>query len=45
MEEKCYRHLQTQSGIGGIGLLELLALLAVPIMLFPVFVIMELNFV
>ena len=45
MEEKCYRHLQTPSGIGGVGLFELLALLAVPILLFPVFVIMELSFI
>lgn len=45
MEEKCYRDLQTHSSIGGVGLFELLALLAVPILLFPIFTLLNLNFI
>lgn len=45
MQEKCYRDLQVHSGIGGIGLLELLALIAVPLILFPLFTLLEINFI
>lgn len=45
MEEKCYRDLEARSGISGIGIIEIMALLAVPIMLFPVFVLLDLNFI
>jgi hypothetical protein len=45
MEEKCYRDLQTQSGIAGFGIFEIMALLIVPVLLFAVFTLMNLNFI
>lgn len=45
MEEKCYRDLQSHGDIAGVSLFELLALVAVPIVLIPVFTLFELNFV
>jgi hypothetical protein len=44
MEEKCYRDLQSRGEIAGVGLFELLALVAVPILLFPVFTLLDLSF-
>ncbi len=44
MQEKCYRHLQIQSGVGGVGLLEMLVLVAVPILLIPMFTLFDVNF-
>lgn len=44
MEEKCYRDLQTQGEVFGIGLFELLALLAVPLLLFPIFTLLDVSF-
>lgn len=44
MEEKCYRNLQSHGEIAGVGLFALLALVAVPILLFPIFTLLEINF-
>jgi hypothetical protein len=44
MEEKCYRDLQSRGEIAGVGLFELLALVAVPILLFPIFTWLEVSF-
>jgi hypothetical protein len=44
MEEKCYRDLQSHGEIAGVGLFALLALIAVPILLFPIFTLLEINF-
>jgi len=44
MEEKCYRDLHGRGEIAGIGLFESLALVAVPILLFPVFTALDINF-
>ncbi|RMD99968.1 MAG: hypothetical protein D6814_04570 [Calditrichaeota bacterium] len=44
IEEKCYRDLQTHSEIGGLSLFELIALLAVPILLFPIFTLLDISF-
>jgi hypothetical protein len=44
MEEKCYRDLQSRGEIAGVGLFELLALVAVPILLFPIFTLLNLSF-
>lgn len=44
MEEKCYRDLQSRGEIAGIGLFALFALVAVPIVLFPIFILLEVSF-
>ena len=43
MNEKCYREIQARGQLGGVSLFELLALLAFPIALAPLFVWLELN--
>jgi len=45
MEEKCYRHLQSRGEIFGMSLFEVFALLAAPIILFPVFTLFKMNFI
>jgi hypothetical protein len=44
MEEKCYRDLQSRGEIAGVGLFALFALLAVPILLFPLFTLLKVSF-
>jgi hypothetical protein len=44
MEEKCYRDLQSRGEIAGVGLFALFALLAVPIVLFPIFTLLDVSF-
>jgi len=44
MEEKCYRDLQGRGEIAGVGLFALFALLAVPILLFPIFTLLDVSF-
>ncbi|MDZ7290683.1 MAG: hypothetical protein ONB44_14010 [candidate division KSB1 bacterium] len=44
MEEKCYRDLQSRGEIVGVSLFELLALVAVPILLFPIFTLLDISF-
>ncbi len=44
MEEKCYRDLQSRGEIAGVGLFALFALLAVPILLFPIFTLLDVSF-
>jgi hypothetical protein len=44
MEEKCYRDLQSRGEIAGVGLFALFALLAVPIVLFPIFTVLDVSF-
>jgi predicted membrane metal-binding protein len=44
MPEKCYRHLQGRGEIAGVGLFAVLALVAVPILLFAVFTLLDINF-
>ena len=44
MEEKCYRDVQSRGEIAGVGLFELLALVAMPILLFPIFTLLDLSF-
>ena len=44
MAEKCYRSLQDQGEIGGMSLIELLVLMAVPIALIPTFTLFDINF-
>jgi len=42
--EKCYRDIQSRGQIAGLSLLEIFILLAVPILLFPFFTLLNLNF-
>ena len=42
--EKCYRDIQSRGQIAGLSLLEVFILLAVPILLFPFFTLLNLNF-
>jgi hypothetical protein len=44
MEEKCYRDLQSHGEIAGVGLFALMALVAVPILLFPIFTLLNVSF-
>jgi len=44
MEEKCYRDLQSRGEIGGVGLFALFALIGVPIVLFPIFTLLDVSF-
>lgn len=44
MEEKCYRDLQSHGEIAGVGLFALLALIGVPILLFPIFTLLAVSF-
>jgi len=44
MEEKCYRDLQSRGEIAGVGLFALFALVAVPILLFPIFILLNVSF-
>jgi len=44
MQEKCYRDLQSRGEIAGVGLFALFALLAVPIVLFPIFTLLDVSF-
>jgi hypothetical protein len=44
MEEKCYRDLQSRGEIAGVGLFALFALLAVPLLLFPIFTLLDVSF-
>ncbi len=43
MNDKCYREISAHGQLGGVSLIELLALLAFPIALAPLFVWLELN--
>jgi hypothetical protein len=45
MEEKCYRDLQNRGEIAGVGLFELMALLAVTLLLFMVFNLLRLSLI
>jgi hypothetical protein len=42
--EKCYRDIQSRGQIAGLSLLEVFILLAVPILLFPIFTLLNLSF-
>lgn len=42
--EKCYRDIQNRGQIGGLNLPELFILLGVPLLLFPIFTLLNLNF-
>ncbi len=42
--EKCYRDIQSRGQIAGLSLLEVFILLAVPILLFPIFTLLKLSF-
>lgn len=42
--EKCYRDIQSRGQIAGLSLLEVFVLLAVPILLFPIFTLLNLSF-
>jgi hypothetical protein len=42
--EKCYRDIQSRGQIVGLSLLEVFVLLAVPILLFPFFTLLNLSF-
>ena len=42
--EKCYRDIQNRGQIAGVNLLEVFVLLGVPIILFPIFTLLNLNF-
>jgi uncharacterized membrane protein len=42
--EKCYRDIQTRGQIAGLNMLELFILIAIPILLFPVFTLLNINF-
>jgi len=42
--EKCYRDIQTRGQIAGLNLLEVFILLGVPLILFPIFTLIKLNF-
>jgi len=42
--EKCYRDIQSRGQIVGLSLLEVFILLAVPILLFPIFTLLKLSF-
>ena len=42
--EKCYRDIQSRGQIVGLSLLEVFILLAVPILLFPFFTLLNLSF-
>ncbi|MDZ7344693.1 MAG: hypothetical protein ONA90_09305 [candidate division KSB1 bacterium] len=44
MEEKCYRDLQHRGEIAGVGLFELMALLAVTLLLMMLFNLLDLSF-
>lgn len=41
--EKCYREIQNQGRVAGVNIVELFILLAVPLLLFPVFTLLKLN--
>ena len=43
MTEKCYREIQTPGQLGGVSIIEILVLLAIPIMLAPLFTFLEIN--
>lgn len=42
--EKCYRDIQSRGQIAGLNLLEVFILLGVPLLLFPIFTLLKLNF-
>ncbi|MCI0515524.1 hypothetical protein L0128_20105 [candidate division KSB1 bacterium] len=42
--EKCYRDIQHRGQIAGLNLLEVFILLGVPLMLFPIFTLLKINF-
>ncbi len=42
--EKCYRDIQSRGQIAGLSLLEVFILLGVPLLLFPIFTLLKLNF-
>jgi hypothetical protein len=42
--EKCYRDIQSRGQLGGLSLLEVFILLAVPILLAPIFTLLKLSF-
>jgi len=42
--EKCYRDIQSRGQIVGLNLLEVFILLGVPLLLFPIFTLLKLNF-
>jgi hypothetical protein len=44
MEEKCYRDLQSRGEIAGVGLFALFALIGLPIVLFPIFTLLNVSF-
>jgi hypothetical protein len=44
MEEKCYRDLQSRGEIAGVGLFAVFALIGVPIVLFPIFTLLQVSF-
>ncbi len=42
--EKCYRDIQTRGMIAGLNILEVFILIGVPLLLFPIFTLLNLNF-
>ena len=42
--EKCYRNIQDRGQIAGLNLLDLFILIGMPILLFPIFTLLSLNF-
>ena len=43
--EKCYRDIQNRGQIAGLNLIELFILLGIPLLLFPLFTLLNLNFI
>lgn len=42
--EKCYRDIQSRGQIAGLNLLEIFILVGIPLILFPIFTLLKLNF-
>jgi len=42
--EKCYRDIQSRGQIAGLNLLEVFILIGMPLILFPIFTLLKLNF-